>query len=309
MTKVSVIVPVHNTEKYLRNCVESIQAQTLKDIEIILVENASTDGSLELCKHLADQDERISYIHSDIGDLAAARNLGLTKVKSEYVAFVDSDDTVDPEMYETLYNAALEHNLDIIYSSYVKVFDDRPSRYLYEVDGELTICDSIQMLRSHYLQKFPTSACTMLIKKNLFNQISFPEFQYYEDRATTYKLIAACSRAGYINRAFYRYHQRKGSIVFTRTWKHYYDYCLAEGKRLKHLYDSELYSDMEKGEMARLSSAWLVRRLRHLRKHSKTTEQKEGFREMMTYMRYIPENCRLSMKIQIYKRFLTLFSR
>ena len=136
MSKISVIVPVHNTEQYLEKCVRSLTSQTLKDIEIILVENASTDGSLSLCKALAAQDERISYVHSDVGDLAAARNLGLTIAASEYVAFVDSDDTVQPDMYETLYTLATENNLDIIYSNYIKVYENRAPRSLYEENGE-----------------------------------------------------------------------------------------------------------------------------------------------------------------------------
>ena len=91
---------------------------------------------LSLCKAMAEQDERISYIHSEIGDLAAARNLGLTMATSEYVAFVDSDDTVQPDMYETLYTLAIDNNLDIIYSNYIKVFENKPPRSLYEENGE-----------------------------------------------------------------------------------------------------------------------------------------------------------------------------
>jgi glycosyltransferase involved in cell wall biosynthesis len=102
MSKVSVIVPVHNTVKYIDTCVRSLRQQTLKDIEIILVENASDDGSLERCHELASADERIKVIHSDIGDLSHARNLGIECATSEYVAFVDSDDTVAGDMYQVL---------------------------------------------------------------------------------------------------------------------------------------------------------------------------------------------------------------
>ena len=108
MSRVSIIVPVHNTEKYLEATVQSLLAQTLKDIEIILVENGSTDGSLALCHEVAKTDERIKVMHLDKGDLSYARNNGLTLATSEYVAFVDSDDTVRPEMYETLLGIAEE---------------------------------------------------------------------------------------------------------------------------------------------------------------------------------------------------------
>ena len=309
MAKVSVIIPVHNMQEYLDKCMESVLNQTMSDLEIILVENASTDASPAMCDEYALKDSRIKVLHLDVGDLATARNSGVAVATSEYVAFVDSDDTVDPQMYESLYTKALEHNLDIVYSSYVKVFDNGSVRNLYVEDGNFTECDTKQILASHYLQKFPTSACTMIARRTLFDEIKFPEFQYYEDRATTFRLLAACSRAGLLNKAFYHYYQRVGSIVYTPTWKHYYDYCHSEGERLKFLYDSDLFDDQEKGRLAKLSATWLLRKLRHLRKLSQTPDQKSGFRQMKEYIRYIPQQCSLSFKMKVYKRFFNMFYR
>lgn len=309
MAKVSVIIPVHNMQEYLDKCMESVLNQTMSDLEIILVENASTDASPAMCDEYALKDSRIKVLHLDVGDLATARNSGVAVATSEYVAFVDSDDTVDLQMYESLYTKALEHNLDIVYSSYVKVFDNGSVRNLYVEDGNFTECDTKQILASHYLQKFPTSACTMIARRTLFDEIKFPEFQYYEDRATTFRLLAACSRAGLLNKAFYHYYQRVGSIVYTPTWKHYYDYCHSEGERLKFLYDSDLFDDQEKGRLAKLSATWLLRKLRHLRKLSQTPDQKSGFRQMKEYIRYIPQQCSLSFKMKVYKRFFNMFYR
>ena len=120
MAKVSVIVPVHNTEQYLRACVASITAQTLKDIEIILVENASTDGSDELCHELAAADDRIKVLHVEMGDLSNARNEGVKAANGEFVAFVDSDDTIDASMYEDMYSLATNESVDIVFCDYVK---------------------------------------------------------------------------------------------------------------------------------------------------------------------------------------------
>jgi len=309
MAKLSVIIPVHNMQEYLDKCMESVLNQTMSDLEIILVEDASTDASPAMCDEYVLKDSRIKVLHLDVGDLATARNSGVAVATSEYVAFVDSDDTVDPQMYESLYTKALEHNLDIVYSSYVKVFDNGSVRNLYVEDGNFTECDTKQILASHYLQKFPTSACTMIARRTLFDEIKFPEFQYYEDRATTFRLLAACSRAGLLNKAFYHYYQRVGSIVYTPTWKHYYDYCHSEGERLKFLYDSDLFDDQEKGRLAKLSATWLLRKLRHLRKLSQTPDQKSGFRQMKEYIRYIPQQCSLSFKMKVYKRFFNMFYR
>ena len=92
MTKVSVIIPVHNTSKYIDKCLKTVLNQTLSDIEIILVENASTDNSLAICQEYAKQDSRIKIMHLDVGDLSYARNKGVAIATGEYVAFLDSDD-------------------------------------------------------------------------------------------------------------------------------------------------------------------------------------------------------------------------
>ena len=97
--------------------------------------------------------------------------------------------------------------------------------------------------------------------------------------------------------------------MYTPTWKHYYDYCHSEGERLKFLYDTDIFDQEEKGRLAKLSATWLLRKLRHLRKYSQTPEQKAGFRQMKEYIRYIPVQCSLSFKMQVYKRFFNMFYR
>ena len=110
--KISVIVPVHNTSKYLKECVSSIQKQKLSEIEIILVENASTDNSLDLCRKIAQTDERIKVVHLDKGDLSTARNEGVKIASAEYVGFIDSDDTISDNMiYVIQDNEQLKQNL------------------------------------------------------------------------------------------------------------------------------------------------------------------------------------------------------
>ena len=309
MSKVSVIVPIHNTEKYIAACVASIQAQTLKDIEIILVENGSDDASYDVCCRLAETDPRIKLVRLEAGDVSAARNEGVRLATSRYIGFVDSDDTIAPDMYETLSALADEHDLDIIYSTYVKVFEKGVPRNLYSNDGSFVVVDRKELLQNHYFQRFPASACTMIARKELFDGITFPEGRLYEDRAVTYQLLAASRKGGYLNKAFYYYYQREGSTVHSFTWKHYYDYCCAEGERLKYLYETDIFSEEEKAEMSRLSASWLLRKLRHLRSKSHTPEQKQNFRSMCRYMDYIPENSNISFKMKIYRRFFKMFYR
>lgn len=116
--KVSIIVPIYNVEKYLDRCIQSLVNQTLNDIEIILVDDGSPDNCPSMCDEYAQKDNRIKVIHKQNAGLGYARNSGLDIATGEYVAFVDSDDYVDTTMYENLYNAAINYNVDTVFSNY-----------------------------------------------------------------------------------------------------------------------------------------------------------------------------------------------
>lgn len=307
MSKVSIIVPVHNTEKYLVNTVQSLLAQTLSDIEIILVENGSTDGSLALCHEVAKQDDRIKVMSLERGDLSYARNSGLTLATSEYVAFVDSDDTVKPQMYQTLLGIAQEHDLDLVYSNIMKVYDNRPPKYIYGEDESVTVMTSKEMLVKNFTHKINVNACTMIARRSLFDNLKFPEGMYFEDRAFTFRLINAASKVGYINKAFYHYYQRSGSIVHKKNWKMYYDFAESDRMRLEFIRDSKLFTPEEKLVVSQKSSESLLRKLRHLHAKAKTAEQKKQFRNMAKNISLIPEGCYLPMKAKIIRRFLKAF--
>lgn len=119
MIKVSVIVPIYNAEKYLAQCLDSIVNQTLKDIEIILIDDGSTDGSAEICKKYLS-DSRVSYYHKENEGLAAARDDGMLHANGEYIGFVDADDWLKPEMYEKMYNAAKSNDSDVVFCNCIQ---------------------------------------------------------------------------------------------------------------------------------------------------------------------------------------------
>ena len=112
----SIVVPVYNTEKYLKRCMDSITSQTLKDIEIIIVDDGSTENCATLCDEISKTDSRIKVVHKQNGGLGFARNTGVEAATGEYIGFVDSDDYIEPTMYETLYNAAKKNNADLCLS-------------------------------------------------------------------------------------------------------------------------------------------------------------------------------------------------
>ena len=119
MVKVSVIVPIYNAEKYLEQCLDSIVAQTLKEIEIILIDDGSTDGSAEICKKYLS-DFRVTYYHKENEGLAAARDDGMMRAKGEYIGFVDSDDWIESDMYEKMYAAAKSNDSDIVFCNCIQ---------------------------------------------------------------------------------------------------------------------------------------------------------------------------------------------
>lgn len=136
LTKVSIIVPVYNVEKYLSRCIDSLMNQTLRDIEIILVDDGSTDSSPKRCDNFAIIDSRIKVIHKKNGGLGFARNSGLEIATGEFVAFVDSDDYVDLNMYETLYSQAKKYNLDTLFCGFNNVDKKNNIHPVSEVDSQ-----------------------------------------------------------------------------------------------------------------------------------------------------------------------------
>ena len=274
MHKISIIVPVHNTEKYLRKCVASIQAQTYKNIEIILVENASTDNSLTLCHELAKEDDRINVIHLDVGDPSIARNEGIKAATGDFLGFIDSDDTIDSEMYEQMLNLIIKEELDIVFCDFVKKYDYRSDRYVFENSGKVIVASAQEILKLNFKDKITQSQCTLLSRKKLFDEISFPENRYYEDTATTWKLLLKAKKAGHIARPFYHYYRHSGSIVHTPSFKIHYGHVLADIERIEFINASQMYSKEEKLELGIKPLEGFYRHLRNMVSLAQSKEEK-----------------------------------
>ena len=234
--KVSIIVPVHNTEKYLRQCVGSLLSQTLDDIEVVLVENGSEDGSPAICRELSSEDPRVRYVTLEKGDLSTARNEGVRAAAGEYVGFVDSDDLVSPEMYGRMYEAAVRNGADAVNCNYVKIYNNgRPPKYQYCEDGTERVMTPAGMIALNMREEISQSACTLLVRKSIVSEIGFCPGVRFEDRRTTFLFYAASSSCVQINRSMYYYHQYRGGIVKKgrrnfRTRPH--PACLHQGFRL-----------------------------------------------------------------------------
>lgn len=211
---ITVIVPVYNVEGYLKNCVDSILNQTYNNIEILLVDDGSTDKSGIICDQYSRVDKRIHVIHKNNGGLSDARNVGIQHMNGEYVVFVDSDDSIKENYIYYLHYLLVMNNADISICNF---------EYIRE-NGSLINSPQNTGIILNYSQeealaellngkKINTSASMKLYKSYLFSDIRYPIGKLYEDIGTTYKLFLKANRFVYGDEALYIYLCRKGSIT------------------------------------------------------------------------------------------------
>lgn len=209
--KISIIVPVYKVEPYIHKCVDSILNQTFKDFEVILVNDGSPDNCGKICDEYAKKDDRVVVIHKENGGQATARNSALDIARGEYIGFVDSDDYIEKDMYEFLYNLCIDNNCDIANCSSTIYFKDR-----VQVNGghELMIHDTNEAMRVA-IEGVLYDEClwTKLIKKELFKNLRIPVGIAYEDTAFTYKLIDRAKRICCKGEAKYNYIKRDNSTM------------------------------------------------------------------------------------------------
>jgi len=172
---ISVIIPVFNIKEYLPRCVMSVCNQTYKNLEIVLVDDGSTDGTGALCDELAIKDERIRVYHKENGGSSSARNLGIEKARGEYLGFVDSDDYISEDMYERLYRAIQAHNVPIAQIGRDEIdAEGNMLENVCEPPGEEICIKSEDFMRELLMHRGDCSFCTKLVKKELFAQNKFP---------------------------------------------------------------------------------------------------------------------------------------
>lgn len=209
---ISVIVPVYNVEKYLSNCIESIINQSYKNLEIILIDDGSTDNCGKICDQYSRKDKRIRVIHKENGGLSDARNIGIDNAKGNYITFVDSDDDLDKDFVEYLFTLLKKYNANIsICPLFVKRKDTIVKPAYNKIEKILTKKECIIKLLCD--DEISVSACSKLYKKSLFKNIKFPLNKLCEDNGTTYKTILLCDKIAFGNIPKYNYYVRQNSIM------------------------------------------------------------------------------------------------
>jgi len=227
-TLLSIIVPVYKVEPYLSRCIESITAQTYKNLEIILVDDGSPDRCGEICEAYAAQDQRIKVFHTENRGLSAARNLGIQHAKGEYIGFVDSDDWIEPDMYEILLKAAEESGAEIVQCGYYKE-KNRLTEAKISVAKTYTSTEALHALVLY--GKINEGVWNKLWEKSCFAEISFPEGRVFEDISTTYKLTSKANSVISKPVMLYHYMYRDEGISHSHNIANLVDYWLAHKER------------------------------------------------------------------------------
>ena len=227
--KITVIVPVYNVEHYLDKCLDSVIKQTYKNIEIIVVNDGSTDNSGEICQEYAQKDNRIVYIEKENGGLSDARNAGLDQMTGSYVTFVDSDDWIEQDYVETLYQKITEYQADIAIGNYYS-FDEERSVFLFHILGDSyyeKAHDNVSIFENLYenqeMRSFALiSAWGKHYKARLFEQLRFDIGKLGEDGYLNQKVYLLSEKVIYLNKGLYAYRIRKGSLsrIWTEKWMH-----------------------------------------------------------------------------------------
>lgn len=199
---VSVIVPVYNVEQYLERCIESVLHQTYPYIELIIVDDGSTDGSGQICDRYECMDKRITVHHEKHGGTSRARNVGLRYAKGEFIGFVDSDDYIAPDMYERLLYSMCE-GIDIVCCGRRCVIPGKKSYNAYCIGGARKFSNREAVEELLLLRGISFSVCTKLFRRELFDDIRFPVGKTCEDLPVTYNLIKKSKNVLHIGSAKY----------------------------------------------------------------------------------------------------------
>lgn len=282
---ISVIIPVYNVERYLKKCVDSVLKQDYTNIEIILVDDGSTDSSGNICDEYSNKyPNKVKVIHKKNGGLSDARNYGIKKSSGKYLIFVDSDDWIEENTISYSYKEIIENNAQIaVYGISIDQEGEKPK---IRVPSEKRIISS--KLAIIYLNSFrgiDVSACNKMFCREIFNNIEFPVGKLCEDYYIMYKLFENAKQIILIPEVFYHYYQRPNSIVRNSSLN--MDYLYAAEEEMKYL--SKYHKDIEfagiTGYVFANITLYHIKYIRNMK-----TEKKELLKQIKKYNKSVLNN-------------------
>jgi len=215
LPKISVIVPVYNVENYVSKCLDSIIGQTYKNLEIIVVNDGSTDNSGHICEDYAKRDERITLIHQNNQGLSMARNNALDVASGEYMGFVDSDDWIAPDMFFALYDNAAAHEADISMCNFYYVSASGELSPYSSESAETKILDGIYKI-AHNIRLSNNCVWNRIYRRHLFDDIRFPKGKAFEDIFVMHKLVDRANKVVLSPECKYYYLRREDGITLKK---------------------------------------------------------------------------------------------
>ena len=211
---ISVIVPVYNVEQYLRQCLDSILCQTYENLEILLVDDGSRDSGGQICDEYAQKDSRVTVIHKPNGGLSSARNAGIEASHGQYLAFVDSDDWIEPDTYRPMLELAQKYGVTMVCGGRYDYSEKRQERKPGLCPRKEEVLTAEEMLgRLLIWDQCDSAAWDKLYDRSLFAEIRFPLGKYYEDIAIAYLLVEKAGRICMMDKPVYNYRHRANSIT------------------------------------------------------------------------------------------------
>ena len=251
MKKISVVIPVYNVEKYLSECLDSVVNQTYKNLQIILVDDGSTDFSGKICDVYAEKDNRITVVHQKNAGAGAAKNTGLELIDGDYFSIIDSDDYIELDMYEKMVNSLEKYNADIVQCLFRNVYVNDSFDRKYKIKGNYPKVLTSKSFLKEYLYDWKYAIfANKVFKSSLLKEIRFPVGRKIDDEFFTYKLVCNAKKVVNIDNILYNYRMRKTSVMNENdTDRLIYDRidCFIERyiyPSLKKKYNLKLYDDL-----------------------------------------------------------------
>ena len=274
---ISIIVPVYNVKEYLNDCVESIINQTYKDIEILLVDDGSTDSSGNICEELAQKDQRIRVFHQTNQGLSSARNLGIDNSKGDFLAFVDSDDSIHPQMIEILLGLINKYDAELSVCGFERVYENDSILYSEFKNIDSYCKTSRQVLSNLGEDVNPIVAWNKLYRRELFESLRYEVGRVHEDEIIIHRLIDRTKLIAFTDVKLYYYYCRATSITGSvLSEKRIMDFIYAGDERRKYLISRE-YKD-ETIFTIKLFVHYLFENYYELIQRPKTKKRREAIR-------------------------------
>ncbi len=298
---VSIIIPIYNVEKYLEQCIKSLINQTYRNLEIILINDGSTDKSTKICEKYKNQDNRIVFINKKNGGAASAKNEGLKIAKGDYITFVDSDDFIEPDMIEYMVNTIKKYNSDIIQCSFTNLYKNT-EKFKQDkiIEQKITSKDFLEL----FLTKWDSSLFwNKLFKREVIENVFFKEGRCIDDEFFTYKCVINSKSIVTSNKIVYNYRMRKSGVMKSESsqkqiLKDRVDYLYERYKLVR-----TLYKDLDKDFLEHLLTYYLIiskdyyvdeRLLDYMKNNLKSIKGK-----------IITSNIDIRIKMQIFKFMMT----